>query len=554
MKYDKLKIVQILNNCVNVPIQFSELSVAPSRTPDGKRCLESENHQANYIHAVDSLLTKYYRRIFGHIYYDPRNKNSDEVFSELFVTDPRNLPNSLNTESGYNLFKEQLLDKSKLEFRIVLSANKGAGKTFFFNYFLSKNNVELYDAGRIPFVVDFFRIYEDFRSDNNLHQSCDFSTYVALAYLTKTIMYQEHYPVLREFWEGGAIEYFVDAFNNHKLISEFFEAPEKFLNYSLEKISETIVEEESYFIPTDPENQNAELAKDIISTSSLMSDEIISKTALHFTTVLRKFLRQQGFSVILFLDGLDNLDYYRDHDIYHQVLSDIKDSLFHQRNTKRITNYYVLGVRPETYSQLKVLDKFFHKEREKFTLLHMDISLVLEARKNVAASPQSKPLMNRREECLDSAKKYNEIIYADLKDVSEEDRDDQSELDLSDMITEESIEVKNRIFAFERRFSMFCSNFVDRISSSIMNVYQFDPRYPITEIDYDRSENAYRRFVLEVLYNGNLRALLHNLININKSISLKPHAIKRPYLYREGQILNGLLYLNTEEAPFNFEL
>lgn len=552
MYYDKTKIIELLKSCANIPIQLNGPYEAPSRTSEGRRCLEVENHQANFMHMIDSLLTRYYRSVFGHIYYDPRNRNCEEVFSELYVEDQNEMSSFVNTKSGYDSFYDYLTsDKDK--FLLILSANKGAGKTFFFNYFLSKNDKKLYEQFRIPFVIDFFRIYEDFKSDINCVNNIDFNAYVAVAYLIQTLMYKDEFPVLKVFWETCSVNHFVSAYNNEELLRKYFSEPEACFDYFKEKITSVIIKEESYFIPADPENPNAEMSRRIASTIKLMSDDCIKDTAISFVMALRLFLRERGYSVILFLDGLDNLDYYRDRNIYDMVIKDIKETLFYERNDKRITNFYVLGVRSETYSKLKVQHKYYSKGRFRFNISGVDINDLLLTKKRVAMKPRSKIFRNSRKDCLVKVRKYRDRIYKEIIDESEIDRNNQNEECIN--VTTLKCEIshkKNRSYSFEKQFSDLVNNFINRITKSIKEVYKSDERYQIDEIDANYYDGAYRRFVLEVLYNGNLRALLHNIININKNISLKPQAVMRPYLYREGQLLNGLLYLNTEEEPFFF--
>lgn len=551
MYYDKAKIIELLKSCANIPIQLDGSYVAPSRTAEGRRCLETENHQVNYMHMVDSLLTRYYRSIFGHIYYDPRNKNCEEVFSELYVEEQNDLPNCVNTKSGYDSFYDYLTsDKNK--FLLILSANKGAGKTFFFNYFLSRNNKKLYERFRIPFVIDFFRIYEDFKSGINSVNHIDFNAYVAVAYLIQTVMYKNEFPVLKRFWEKCSVRHFVSVYNSEELLRKYFSEPKSCFDYFKEKITGVIIREESYFIPSDPENQNAEMSRRIASTVDLMSDDCIKDTAISFVMALRLFLGELGYSVILFLDGLDNLDYYRDRGIYDTVIEDIRETLFYERNNKRVTNFYVLGVRSETYSKLKVQHKYYSKERFRFNVSGVDINDLLCTKKRVAMKPRSKIFRNSRRKCLVEVKKYRDRIYKKIIDESEIDRNNQDERHIDTTVTKRVVSYKNRTHGFEEQFSDLVNNFINRIIKSIKEVYKSDDRYKIDEIDANYDDSAYKRFVLEVLYNGNLRALLHNIININKTISLKPQAVMRPYLYREGQLLNGLLYLNTEEEPFVF--
>ena len=276
----KPQVEALIQKCASIPIVLGNTFKAPSRTADGERSLEKENHQVNYLHPVDTLSTEYYRKIFGHCYYDPRNAHNKEMFDELFMFDSRDLSKCVNTRSGYRSFSEQVMNRSRSDARIVIVAPKGSGKTFFINYFLSQHDKDLYDNRKIPIVVDFFRMYEEFRQTNAGTESeesvgeqtpspeaaaspandkpqhttpqgayitfDDFLLYINLSTLVKSHLYQHVFPVLKPFWNGAALNMFVDAFNSSTVIAKQFSSPKEFFNTYTRIINKIVRTDASY--------------------------------------------------------------------------------------------------------------------------------------------------------------------------------------------------------------------------------------------------------------------------------------------------------------------
>lgn len=516
---------------------IDKLHTDPLQTPPPFRALARSNgfkEKLGDVEYTSSLsnyrfMSKYYRSIFGWIGANPSKKELKEAIEAVYIWDESDdIRNRIyvNNRQGYKEFYAELVKDSRNN--IFLVSPKGSGKTFFLNYLLNTKTEELYEEHKmIWFRAEISKLYK-YRTEKFITMDTNRSLFKLSDYLNFHIAfvafkYKESHPVLKGVWKKNnpAIkDILIGLYETELSPAERAEIAGP----------STILEEFSGFVDALEITEKISGGLQFVDKKTIKN--ILSKKKNLFTfrilsKLIQLFLKKEGYRTLLVLDGLDNIDYYQYHSHYMDILKEVHDILTDEEKKNIYNQRILVSMREETHAHIKEKGhQFFSKLANPYKIKRIDLSSLLSTKANVAENPEKQYFEDSSEEAIGKYKKN---------------------LELDEKYSTDEINDNSKLFfeASNKNLVEFTNRFLDIYIEDIKDILPED--HPLLP-QFDKN------LLFEVVYNSNLRAFIHNFLNI---YSLE-HAYRqsrklfetRSFILREGQLLNGRLWLNSRELKF----
>lgn len=286
------------------------------------------NNELSSTQLALSLLNDFVSATMGWIHCNPSKKDTVALAKEAYVFPNADDLNACNTRLGMEHLFEYLIEKKYDGNFVVIKGNKGAGKTYTQNYFLNTRTSDLFDEGITWFRID----------------------------LTKVLSYQKLYTTrlaLHDYLYAQIVYvYFRYGSKEDKILKKI--NVEDFLQLSK--------------VAYDKEYSDGEFSEELIKVKEKCLAPYFNNDGLNkpfkfkivpfLAQAIIKLLQKNEDRFLLFIDGLDNVDYIYDdnlnrwiHEIYN---GDIVKILFPSK--------LILTCRPETNFYIEQIFK-----KEKFT-------------------------------------------------------------------------------------------------------------------------------------------------------------------------------------------
>lgn len=505
---------------VDSPMDMQGPYTAPSRTPRGRSNLGAERLVSQFIEADSSYINAFYDQVLGWMPANPSKEGladaikSVYVFSKRLPTDPVNL---VNTPEGHRKFSVGLVSSSHRH-PVFLVAPKGTGKTFYLNYLINTEHDYLYENKKVWYRCDVSKLYKLNINQTNKNSAqktlpITLRDYFDLHIAYVTFKYRnDHNKVFQEIWNDKNAEVMnllIDKWSANKDfrdgISALDELPNLFMDFinqadRLAKRSEGLTQEKLAYL---------------IENGGVLQSNLLSQTIL-------AYLAEKGFQPVLIIDGLDNIDYFEYETEYHDLIKQVRTLCFTDDKENFYKARFVLSLRDETFAHLGYVQYNFSDPQEHVYRIKLNKpSDILHKKINVAIEPQSHYFTNLKKVTIDDIEK----------------------------LLAKNAEERNVDSLFQNNndsFMRFAENFLGQFADAINKVIPQKSQQIKDEI-----------FIFDNFYNGNLRVFLRNYMNIYRYYKLwqekKTYIGEgRSYILTEGQLLNGSLYLDSKEHPFEF--
>jgi hypothetical protein len=176
-------------------------------------------------------------------------------------------------------------------------------------------------------------------------------------------------------------------------------------------------------------------------------------------------LRSAGYKFLLVIDGIDNLDYYKDGDLYKRLLEQMRDMAHNCRKTTS-SDRIIFSLRSETYSHIHEIGLKLTEstDYDTFYIKSIDPQSIFSSRLKIACNPNS--------------------LYFK-----------------SNILRDLSIGVKSLNTFFETSLSPLLGDLKNAITEIL-------PESALI------SKNEFNDNFLEILYNNNIRDILINSLNV----------------------------------------
>ena len=275
----------------------------------------------------------------------------------------------------------------------------------------------------------------------------------------------------------------------------------------------------------DQENIEKETFQNLLwSDDDILTSEMIAE-------LLISHLRKEKFSPLFIVDGLDNINFYRHEKYYNYLLDQVRQLCLKDDKPNKWKARFIISLRNETFQDIKSSTiKYFKSELIPLFIIKNDNPIEILNRKiQVAINPDTKYYNKKQKNSHKMVKSYLERVNRIKKNTANKE-----------VTCEEYVELTNRYY------KDFGDDFLDKILESVNSIIPNKRRKYINE-----------HFLIKNFYNGNIRAFLCNFLNMfnyyllfeEKSASIPKN---KSYVITEGQLLNGGLYLDTQNHIYEF--
>ncbi len=532
---------RILSDDAYKPIPLDSRFVAPSRSETGQRFLGEQTHVSPLLEPFAREINKYINSTFGHLPINPFDRDNKKTFSEtnFFSEDVNQSSNYVNTVSGHNQFIQEIIDfpdNNKYPALLLIGA-KGSGKTFYINYLLSSETQNLYQNNKtLIFRLDLSQLYSSHpqakkpNCSKQLSASDDILEFLVVKVLFTTYITTSEYDELDEFWETGLSTMsssFVNEFNQKRRTDKYKSAPFDSLCVedcftSLKSLFESVVKEFN--------QDSSHSYYDEKNTFETLNTKLAGFMALVIFKGLVDYLTIKKLKLAVIIDGVDNIDYCSDKNIYKSTLQLINQYFIQHHGVDGNNVKPIIVLRNESATHLKKISKSFYRERTKEYRINEDQNIleILKLKCSVAKSPKS-----------DYFSKIKSTYITKAANKNDDDPDKN---------------VRSNIADYFFGFNDFTENYLTNLRQTILD------NSGLHGIDIKNDKD-----ILKVVYGNNVRAFLYNFLNVYKyeRLTSRKEAFlsgrniykktsKNQYIYTEGLLLNGRLYLDTNEEPYQF--
>jgi len=217
---------------------------------------------------------------------------------------------------------------------IFIRGKKGSGKTFSLGYFLNKKTRDLNNQGITWFRIDATKIYE-----LRYKYPTVFNILASKGILLESYLYSQIFFVLSRYHNTDSV---LKGINFNEILKEISE--EKAI--PIEELREIFIKLTNEAINA-PNFNNSLNGKPWIKLCKEESFDFLKSFSLKSLSHLKK----QGKQVVLFLDGIDNVDYDLKH--FELVLNEIRDLLWGDKI--ELQDYFskiIVFSRPEIYEKI----------------------------------------------------------------------------------------------------------------------------------------------------------------------------------------------------------
>ncbi|MBU0578243.1 hypothetical protein KKB18_07475 [bacterium] len=500
-------------------IELSGPFAAPSRTAKGQSHLGIHREMSHLIPPIYNDMCQYYRKVLGWIPANPNRQSLKEAIQSVYHFEERagiQPYNIVNTSDGHRQFLKEIEDHDKRDV-IFLMGKKGAGKTFYLNYLFNLYSKQLYEKKIVWYRAELTKLYR-YNIENYGQDEVDEKNYMTIEeYFSMhivyvTFKYRQQNKIFLEMWgdiKGDLIEiaadnwilnepyYNIDMENDIKQMKDIINKCE---------LKETQLGDSMEFDKTQMEQfffKNKELC-------SLMASTILT------------YLMKKGFVTLLVFDGLDNIDYYQNERFYTLIVNQLKKYCLDDK-IRYLQPKIIISLRNETYEHIKSISpRFFNVvPPPTFFTEHKNPIALLKKKIDVAVNEIS-PFKNDKNKMANKIRQYCASIDADINP-------------------------QEIVIECDKTLKSFGDEYLDKLLSLMEKL--------LSGTDYKEPINE--RFLIERVYNGNIRSFLQNFMNVFLYSILfkeKKQYIKsdREYVYTEGQLLNGSIYIDTKSEEYAF--
>lgn len=520
----------VINDLSEKTINLSPRYYAPCRSQAGKGLSEQGRSVSNYFDDCTNVLTKYYQKVFGWLEANPSRPELADAIDSVCIFAPLEADDTnylVNTAKGYNLLKKEIINTSNSPTYLI--GEKGKGKTFIVNHFLNMNSKVLYEENKlIWYRIDASNFYEhivsllDTRSYIKDQYTLERYTNIHLAYIT--FNYSNGLGVFEDICDTDRsilINKIVDIYNkNIGIYTNAIPNPTHVCE-NFEKIIHDMYIKFSNNKKSNRQIHNLSINEILGNNNRYLCAEIISKA-------IREYIYERGYRLLFIVDGIDNIDYFKHFTLYKEMLNELAFSFIQNRNNFTNHSKVLVCLRPESANHLRHILTIRRETGigvKKFRLKSINPSELLSKKLLVAKSPKGEYFFARKQ-----------IATKEIVDNFNEIKLDNENQTANDFITE-----------FDTSLSLHISESAKEQIAAVKSLI------PNGFFNYEIDEVK----LLEILYNYNMRALINNTINVYKYKRLfekKKSYLKRKrdYLTTEGMLLNGSMYLDSENDAFEY--
>lgn len=502
----------LLEKC-QLPIDISDKHIRPIDYPEMRNYFGDDRIIAAHYHPIVEDVNTFYRSVFGWIRANPSEKELAAAIKSVFIwsnNEDVDSNRTVNTKLGHKIFLDELCKKNT--HTMILLGKRGAGKTFYLNYLLNTETMNLYKNYKlIWYRVDATKVFTNniWLTSTGKHLSLKEYLYLQIAYVTLKYRCQatiwedifkndnneiltiirslcEKYPRLSEGFPSG---------DYTRLLTDYEDIITQLIQKPASELTKTLIQE----CFSDPKR--------------LVTCELVCKTIL-------TYLVKKGIRPLFIIDGIDNIDFYHHQDIYLDFIKELAQ--FCQSDDKPKHEYnalHVVVMRDETYDHLQEIQQLFWGEGIiPFRVTKLSLNNIIEKKREVAIQTQVEYFAKLKEELnvTNRVTKLKEEIDKDFPFGSQSD--------------------------FDKQLDKFINEFLHDIGKVFFQITK-ETNIQVQSIDE----------LITYLYNDNFRCFVLNFLNIYRYYLLfilkrtKFDVYTKPYLMTEGMILNGNLWLDSKK-------
>ena len=533
------KLNKCLANCnalFKKEIQINSPFIAPSRSTIGQELLGEERSVAHYLNICSDYIAKYYQEALGWLEANPENKDLKDAVDSVYhfaVKDGTQSNNYVNTYDGHENFLQRVQENNNNP--LLLIGPKGSGKTFYLNYFLNTESEELYKTNKLVwFRLDYSTLYDRLTNlidprDLDLKNLLTLKNFIDVHIAYISFRYRNGLSVFLKICDENnteMLDFILDEYNSNAEYSEIVNSPDLLVD-KYKKLIKAFASE--------PDRIRQDWFKmQIDQIDGLISIKKSVKEIQLLSYAIRKYLQLKGYKVVYIIDGIDNIDYYKHYNTYSKMLRQLVLMFLSNVTDKRYKGKCIISLRSETYNHIQG-DTSFRPEkvlsRTIFRVHGLDPAEILNKKIPATVKPTAKYFKNKKSS-IDTRVKQNfvNIIVDESKGL---------EINMGERY------ISNHNSEFEQ--------FSDDFFVQLLKIMANNKKVP-QELFYNTPDG---QLIYKLFYNHNMRAFLHNFINIfiyKRLFEEKMNAVStnRSYLITEGMLLNGHLYLDTKEHPYEY--
>jgi hypothetical protein len=530
----KTEIYSLIKEKSAMTINTSTPYEIPTSTDEALAFLGENREILYYLKTTSSYLSNYYQKVLGWL---PANPNKSEIVEAIkgiyvFSTPKKTTANNiLNTIDGHINFITYLTTNNDSN-TVFIRGPKGSGKTFYLNYFLNTESANLYDSGYIWYRADLSKLYRHNISvqkklelgNTPTEREYSLIEYFCVHIVYVSFKYQRNNDVFKEFWddfEGNTSNLITEKWLANPKYQQITSEPDGLIDSFHEFVERIGIERDL----DEQENIEKETVQNLLwSDDDILTSEMIAE-------LLIAHLKKKKYSPLFIVDGLDNINFYRHEKYYNYLLDQVRQLCLKDDKPNKWKARYLISLRNETFQDIKSSTiKYFKSENIPIFIIKNDNPIEILNRKiQIALTPTAKYYTKKQDNSHEMVKNYLERVNRIKKET-----------------TKDKKKYENHIELTNKHYKDFGDGFLTNILESVNSIIPNKKRKYIDE-----------HFLIKTFYNGNIRAFLCNFINMfnyyllfeEKSASIPKN---KSYIITEGQLLNGGLYLDTQNHIYEF--
>ncbi len=465
-----------------------------------------------FLAVVETDITDYYWDIISWPIANPSNGNLLEVYKNLFVYSDKLKNNDINSRRGEIGFYEELQKNTKAPIFIV--GSRGVGKTFCVNNFMNNHMKILDEEGIILFMIGLSKLYRKWGMEYANLVDAEMSEDVDTLedYVRKHVVYIAYLNVLTSNIFHKLIENKGDTFLKF-VVSELRK------NDKMESIDAVCHEYKRFIenLETDSKSWKT-LKKQQIVDNLKINKEIIDIGFLY--KFILKFLDSNNYRTIYIFDGIDNVCFCKEANLYNKFISDLDKFTQSVDEEGFISVRNIFVSRELTYDNMKkVLPDYFNRQKiEEFRVIPTDPSVMLNRKTTYAKEPTKYFI----------AKKHIEENNATIEEARQAEDEIRPKLD--------------SVLAYDEDLAKYANKYAEGLYNALNKITERCDETVKLKIK-DGST------LLSRLFDNSIREFSFNFVESYKMNRLfeSNNAIGWQYRYLQGVLLNGKLFVDSKD-------
>jgi hypothetical protein len=521
---DNLTFPELLHGAISKPLSTKPPFIAPSRTEIGQEHLGKNRRIEEYHPHVFQYVQNHYVNVLGWLPANPNRPGLDEAIQSVFTfaqSGGRGPYNFFNIREGYAALLTDISDKNRLD-PVFMVGPKGSGKTFVQNVLFNTRTQDLYEAGIIWYRAECSKLYKE----NNLLKAgtprgksgsrLTLLDYLAAHIVFVSFKYRRSNPIFTDMWHNTNSQ--INDIIINKYYAELFDTKDN--NIPVDLLIEQFLD---FFDRASMEEDTLAdflyFHKEAIYT--LLGPQWKVKTKF-IANVILSYLTLNKFVPLFVFDGLDNCDYYDDEHAYISLLNEVREFSLKDDKSNRYPRKIIISCREETFNHLQAKSSTFFRNKPYLVFYPkpIDPKIIIQSKVSVATKPMGQYFKTSQDTAIRRIDKYLSTMAHNTDRIA---------------IVNDS----------DKILSDFASKYPESVIAAIdNNTAVMDQPPDITLKNY-----------VQIMHNGNYRAYIHNFLNAfiyyKLFYSEKPQIDKdKNYVYTEGQMLNGSLYLDSDNKEY----